>query len=114
MRRQCEPQRSRPGPAGTLPETQHLSHTFAIILFTPRVESSVVDPHHFGNLDTHPDPIPHPHPDPIPHQIQIRIRICIKVISWIRNRIRIRSINLQMTGQKLWNSEPYFGTFSSV
>jgi hypothetical protein len=38
-----------------------------------------MDPHHFGNLD--------------PHQIKIRIRI--KVISWIRNRIRIR-INLQL------------------
>jgi hypothetical protein len=39
-------------------------------------------PHHFGNLDSHPDP----------HQIKIRIRK--KVISWIRNRTRK---NLQMT-----------------
>jgi hypothetical protein len=43
---------------------------------------SVVDPHHFGNLDPHPDPHPHqmkirsriknfkldPEPDPDPHQ----------------------------------------------
>ncbi len=53
---------------------------------------SVVDPHHFGNLD--------PHPDPHPHQIKIRFRIRIKVISWIRNWIRI-SNNLQMTSQNV-------------
>ncbi len=46
-----------------------------------------MDPHHFGNLvDPYPDP----------HQIKTRIRIHIwiriKVINWIRNRIRSASI----------------------
>jgi hypothetical protein len=49
-----------------------------------------MDPHHFGNLD--------PYSDPHPHQLKIRKRFRIKVISWIRNRIRIR-INSQMTSQ---------------
>jgi hypothetical protein len=52
------------------------------------------DLHHFGNLD--------PHPDPHPLGIKIRTWIRIKVMSWIRNRIRIR-INLQMTSQNDWN-----------
>jgi hypothetical protein len=57
------------------------------------------DPHHFGNLDPHPNPDPHhfgnldPHPDPHPHQIKIRIWIriwiCLKVISCIRIRINL-------------------------
>jgi hypothetical protein len=34
-----------------------------------------MDPHHFGNLD--------PHPDRHPHKIKIWIRIRIKVMSWI-------------------------------
>jgi hypothetical protein len=44
-----------------------------------------VDPHHFNNLDPHPDshphpdPHPHPHPDPHPHQIKINIRKRIKI-----------------------------------
>ncbi len=56
--------------------------------------SSVVDPdpHHFGNLDPHRDP----HQHKIKIRIRLRIPIRIKVISWIRNRIRI---NLQMTSQ---------------
>jgi hypothetical protein len=47
-----------------------------------------MDPHHFGNLDPHPDPhqgeksYPDPHQgkksDPDPHQIKIRIRSRIK------------------------------------
>jgi hypothetical protein len=55
------------------------------------LRDSVVDPdpHHFGNLD--------PHPDPHQIKIRIRIRIRIKVISWIRNRIRVK---LQMTKPK--------------
>jgi hypothetical protein len=48
------------------------------------------DPHHFGNLN--------PHPDTHPHQKETRIRI--EVISWIRKWIRI---NLQMTSQNAWN-----------
>jgi hypothetical protein len=52
------------------------------------------DPHHFGNLDPHPDPDAHP------HQIKIRILIRIKVISWIRNWIRIR-INLHRWQAKM-------------
>jgi hypothetical protein len=50
------------------------------------------DPHHFGNLDL--------------HLYQIKNRIRIKVISWIRNRIRI---NLQMTSQNVlvWNMSPF-------
>jgi hypothetical protein len=44
------------------------------------------DPHHFGNLYTHPERNP--------HQVKIRIRIRIKVIRWIRIRI-----NLLMTSQ---------------
>jgi hypothetical protein len=73
------------------------------------LKGSVVnlDPHHFGadNLDPHP------------HQIKNRIRIRIKMISWIRNRIRI---NFQMTSQNVWNIslfkhirqgfEPLFGS----
>jgi hypothetical protein len=62
-------------------------------------EISVVDPdpdpmdlHHFGSLD--------------PHQMKLRIRI--KLISWIRNRIRI---NLQMPSQNLWNNEPILALF---
>jgi hypothetical protein len=50
------------------------------------------DPHHVGNLD--------PHPDPYPHQVKIRIRMRIKVIRWIRTRIRI---NLHMPSQNVWN-----------
>ncbi len=59
--------------------------------------ASVVDPHHFGNLNPHPD--------------QIKIRIHIKVISWIRIRI-----NLQMTSQNVWNKSIfyYFSTFLRV
>jgi hypothetical protein len=55
---------------------------------------SVVDP------DPHPDPNPHNfgNLDPYPYQIKIPIRI--KLISWIRNRIRF---NLQMTCQNVWN-----------
>jgi hypothetical protein len=53
------------------------------------------DPHHFGNLDQHPDPHPHQ------IKIRIRIRIPIKVISWIRNRIRMR-INLSISSQNVW------------
>ncbi len=49
-----------------------------------------MDPHHFGNLDLHPDP----------HQIEVRIRI--KVINWIRNRSR-NLINFQMTSQNVCN-----------
>jgi hypothetical protein len=58
-----------------------------------RVSVVDTDPHHFDNLD--------PHLDPDSHQIKIRIKtqIRIKVISWIRNRIRI---DLQ-TNQKVWN-----------
>jgi hypothetical protein len=41
-------------------------------------------------------------PDLDPDQIKIRIRIRIKVISWIRNRIRI-CINLRTTSQNVWN-----------
>ncbi len=54
-------------------------------------EGSIVDPdpHHFGN------------PDPYPQKNRIP-RIRIKLISWIRNRIRIR-INLQITSQNVWN-----------
>jgi hypothetical protein len=48
------------------------------------------DPHHFGNLD--------PHADPHPHQKKIRIQIGIKVLSWIRNRMRI---NLQVISQNV-------------
>jgi hypothetical protein len=53
------------------------------------------DPHNFCILD------PHHIKDGSaldPHQMKIRIRI--KVISWIRNRIRINS---QMTNQNAWN-----------
>ncbi len=57
----------------------------------PRIRIRM-DPHHFGNLD--------PHPGPHPHYSKIAIRIHIKVISWIRNPIRI---NLQMTRQNVWN-----------
>jgi hypothetical protein len=39
-----------------------------------------------------------PHPHQIKIQIRIRIRTHIKVISWIRNWIRI---NLQMTSQNM-------------
>ncbi len=59
-----------------------------------------MDPHHVSNLD--------PHPDQHLQQIKIRIQIRVKVISWIRNRIRI---NLQMTSQNVWNMslcEHYF------
>jgi hypothetical protein len=52
-----------------------------------------MDLHHFGSLDPHP------------HQIKIWIRI--KVISWIRNWIRIR-IYLQMTSQNVWNEPIIF------
>ncbi len=43
--------------------------------------------------------------------IRIQIRICIKVTSWIRNRI---GISLQMTSQKRWNMsllEQFFKSF---
>jgi hypothetical protein len=67
-------------------------------------KASVVDPnpdtHHFGNLD--------PHPDPHPHQIKIRIRFRIKVISWIRNQIRI---SLQMTSQNVGMEYDQFEQF---
>jgi hypothetical protein len=59
------------------------------------------DPHHFGNLDTHPDPN------------QIKIRIHIKVISWIQNRIRVR-INFADDKPKCMEYEPIFSTFSRV
>jgi hypothetical protein len=52
-------------------------------------------PDHFGNLDPHP---------------QKKIRICIRVISWIQNRIRIR-INLQMTSQNVRNFELLLALF---
>jgi hypothetical protein len=55
------------------------------------------DPHHFGNFD------------PYSHQIKIRIRI--KVVSWIRNRIRI---NLQMTSQNVWNMSRFEHFFKWV
>ncbi len=61
------------------------------------------DPDHFDNLG--------PHPHQIKIRNRIRIRICIKVISWIRNRIRI---NLQLTSQKVWNMsllEQFFKRF---
>jgi hypothetical protein len=45
-----------------------------------------------------PDPLPDP--PQIKISMQIRNRICIKVISWILNRIRIR-INLQMTSKNV-------------
>jgi hypothetical protein len=53
-----------------------------------------LDPHHFGNLD--------PHPHQIKIRTRVRIQIHIKVISGIRNLIRI---NLQMTSQNVtvWN-----------
>ena len=54
------------------------------------------DPHHFGNLDQHPHQI----------KIRIRIRIRIKMISWIRNRIRIR-----ITLQKCMEYEPILALF---
>jgi hypothetical protein len=65
------------------------------------------DPHHFGKLDPHPDPLSHQIKIRIsqhqnPHQMKISILIRIKVISWLQNRIRIR-INLQMTSQNVWN-----------
>jgi hypothetical protein len=70
---------------------------------------SVVDPHHFCNLD--------PHPDPHQHQLKIKIRILsrirIKVIGWIRNRIRIH-INLQMTSQNVWNMSLYEHFFKGL
>jgi hypothetical protein len=47
-----------------------------------------MDPRHFGNLDPHP------------HHIRIRSGSAFKVITWIRNRIRI---NLQMTSPCVWN-----------
>ncbi len=57
------------------------------------------DPHHFGNLDPHPDPHPHQikklDPYSEPHQIKFRIRIRVRIrvritiMSWIRSRIRI-------------------------
>ncbi len=70
-----------------------------------------MDPHHFGNLDPNPE---NKNPVPDPHQIEIRIRIRSKVISWIRNRIRIR-INLHMTSLNVWNMslfEHFFEGFS--
>jgi hypothetical protein len=45
------------------------------------IELSVVDPHHFGNLDPHP------------HQIKIRSRIRTRVISRIRIRINVMRIH---------------------
>ncbi len=59
-----------------------------------------IDPHHFGNLNLHPDQHPH----------QIKIRIRINLISWVRNRIRIR-INLQITSQNVWNMSLFLALF---
>jgi hypothetical protein len=69
------------------------------MMFQINFQISVVVPHHFANLDaSNKNPDPNPHPDQ--HQIKIRIRICIrvKVVSWIRNRIRI---SLQVTSQNV-------------
>jgi hypothetical protein len=56
------------------------------------VEDPHPDPHNFDDLDPNPDPHPHP----------MKMPIRIKMISWIRNRIRIL-IDLQMISQNVWN-----------
>jgi hypothetical protein len=79
--------------------------------------SSVVDPHGSASF-WRPDYTsasnknPDLHPDL--QQIKIRIRFRIKVISWIRNQIRIRN-NLQLTSKNVWNMslfEHFFKSFS--
>ncbi len=61
------------------------------------------DPHHFGNLDQHPDPHP--------HQIKIRIRIRIKVISWNRNPGTASICRWEAKTYGIWAS---LSTFSRV
>ncbi len=63
-----------------------------------------MDPHHFGNLD--------PHPDSDPHKIKFRIRIRIKVISWIRNRSG--SASIWRWQAKMYGIWAYSSIFSRV
>jgi hypothetical protein len=52
-----------------------------------------------------------PHLDP--HQIKITNRICIKVINWIRKRIRIH-MSLHMTSQNVWNMSLFEHFFNGL
>jgi hypothetical protein len=47
------------------------------------------DPHHFGNLDLHPDP----------HRIKIRIRICINVQMTSQNVLNMSLFKCLFKGQ---------------
>ncbi len=111
----CDCQRPRVRPA--LRGHSLINHTVScdsIFMLWIRIRKY---PHHFGNLDLHPDPHPHqmkiriwikiykldpvPGPDPIrvkkshpdPHQIKIRIRIRIRILIRVISRIRAWALN---------------------